>query len=101
MVTAHGVKRDELSKRNLLILFSALLVLLIAGIVNFGIKVLWIAIIAYVAAFSVELLFSKIRKKEMGLSVLITPLIFSLMMPVTMDLWIVFVGTAFGIFLEK
>ncbi len=101
MVVEKALMKDELSKKNLFILFGALIILLISGTVIFGLKVLLIAFVAYVAAWIVEFTFSRIRKKEMGLSVIITPLIFALMMPVTMDLWIVFVGSAFGVFFGK
>ena len=95
------MKKDELSNRNIFILLSALFVLLIYGTVVFGLKAIWIALVSYVAAVIVEWTFAKIRKKKMGLSFLITPLIFALMMPVTMDLWIVAVGSAFGVFFGK
>lgn len=101
MTEKIGLKKDELSNRNLLILLGALLVLLIYGTVVFGLKAIWIALVSYVAAIIVEWVFAKIRKKKMGLSFLITPLIFALMMPVTMDLWIVAVGSAFGVLFGK
>ncbi|MDD3068284.1 MAG: RnfABCDGE type electron transport complex subunit D [Acholeplasmataceae bacterium] len=101
MTEKFGLKKDELSNRNIIILLSALFVLLIYGTIVFGFKAIWIALVAYVAAVIVEFTFAKIRKKKMGLSFLITPLIFALMMPVTMDLWIVAVGSAFGVFFGK
>lgn len=101
MTEKIGLKKDELSNRNIFILLSALFVLLIYGTVVFGLKAIWIALVSYVAAVIVEWTFAKIRKKKMGLSFLITPLIFALMMPVTMDLWIVAVGSAFGVFFGK
>ncbi|MBN2268774.1 MAG: RnfABCDGE type electron transport complex subunit D [Acholeplasmataceae bacterium] len=101
MTEKIGLKKDELSNRNIIILLSALFVLLIYGTVVFGLKAIWIALVSYIAAVIVEWTFAKIRKKKMGLSFLITPLIFALMMPVTMDLWIVAVGSAFGVFFGK
>lgn len=101
MTEKIGLKKDELSNRNIFILLSALFVLLIYGTVIFGLKAIWIALVSYVAAVIVEWTFAKIRKKKMGLSFLITPMIFALMMPVTMDLWIVAVGSAFGVFFGK
>lgn len=92
---------DVLNKRNMLIFTSALLILLIASIVIFGLHSLWIALVAIVSSITVEFAFAEIRKKKLDFSLLITPLIFALTMPPTVPLWVVIIGASFGTFFAK
>lgn len=92
---------DVLSKRNLAIFASALLVLLIASTFIFGPYSLLIALVALIASGLVEIIFAKTRKKTLDLSILITPLIFALTMPPSVPLWIVAIGASFGTFFAK
>lgn len=92
---------DVLSKRNLLIFASALVILLCASIVIFGIHSLWIALVATLSSGLVEFLFAKTRKKNLDFSLIITPLIFTLTMPPTVPLWVVMIGASFGTFFAK
>lgn len=92
---------DVLSKRNLMIFASALVILLAASIVIFGFHSLWIALVAIVSSGLVEFLFAKFRKKKLDFSLMITPLIFALTMPPTVPLWVVMIGASFGTFFAK
>lgn len=83
------------------ILTASLAILLVLGAVYFGPNVLVLAFWAYVATLGVELTFSKIRKKPLGKSWLVTPLVFVLLLPPTVPVWLVIIGSAFGTFFGK
>ena len=92
---------DVLSKRNLGIYTGVLLILLVASSIIFGLYALLIALVAILGSASVEFVFAKVRKKALDYSLLITPLIFALIMPPTVPLWIVIIGSVFGTFFAK
>lgn len=92
---------DVLTQRNLLIYTGVLFVLLVSSSVIFGLYAFLIALIAILGSVSVEFMFAKIRKKPLDYSLLITPLIFTLMMPPTVPLWVVIIGSVFGTFFAK
>lgn len=92
---------DVLSKRNLGIYTGFLLILLVASSIIFGLYALLIALVAILGSTSVEFVFAKVRKKPLDYSLLITPLIFALIMPPTVPLWIVIIGSVFGTFFAK
>lgn len=92
---------DVLSKRNLGIYTGFLLILLVASSIIFGLYALLIALVAILGSASVEFVFAKVRKKPLDYSLLITPLIFALIMPPTVPLWIVIIGSVFGTFFAK
>lgn len=92
---------DVLTQRNLVIYTGVLFVLLVSSSVIFGLYAFLIALIAILGSVSVEFVFAKIRKKPLDYSLLITPLIFTLMMPPTVPLWVVIIGSVFGTFFAK
>lgn len=92
---------DVLSKRNLLIMTGALVVLLLSSTMIYGLYSLLIAGIAIVFSVAVEFLFAKTRKKKLDFSLLITPLVFALAMPPTVPLWVAAIGVSFGTFFAK
>lgn len=92
---------DVLTQRNLVIYTGVLFVLLVSSSVIFGLYAFLIALIAILGSVSVEFMFAKIRKKPLDYSLLITPLIFTLMMPPTVPLWVVIIGSVFGTFFAK
>lgn len=93
---------NEKTKLNNTLLFvSFLIILLTAGSYIFGVRVLYIAIISLVIAFLTEYLFFKASKKKMGYSWIITALLFTLLLPPTLPLWIAGVGIFFGTFFAK
>lgn len=92
---------DVLTQRNLLIYIGALVILLGASSIIFGFYAFWIALVAIVSSGAVEILFAKVRRKPLDFSILITPLIFALIMPPTVPLWVVIIGSVFGTFFAK
>ncbi|WP_069998520.1 RnfABCDGE type electron transport complex subunit D [Cellulosilyticum sp. I15G10I2] len=87
--------------RQMQIFAIALLPLVAAGMMHYGMHVLWMLITSYVAAFCVEFSFAKIRHLKVDAGAIVTPLIFTLVLPPTLPLWIVAVGSAFGVFFGK
>jgi RnfABCDGE-type electron transport complex D subunit len=89
------------TKRQMQIFTIALLPLVFAGIYNYGVYVLAMLVTAYIAALVVEFAFAKVRKIKLDASIIVTPLIFTLVLPPTLPLWIVAIGSAFGVFFGK
>lgn len=92
---------DMRTPRNLIILSIALGLLLIASAVIFGLYVLLVALVAIIIAGLVEFTFSKVRKLPFDNFWFITPLVFTLLLPPTVPLWIAGVGSLFGYFFGK
>jgi Na(+)-translocating NADH:ubiquinone oxidoreductase B subunit len=67
----------------------------------FGLRVLAVVIVSYVAGGAVEVLFAVVRKEEINEGFLVTGLIFPLILPPTVPLWMVAVGVAFGVLVGK
>ena len=92
---------DVLTRKNLLIFTGFLGILLISATYIFGWYVLAIAAVSYAVSVTIELIFAKIRKKKLDMSWMVTPLVFALLMPPTAPLWMVAIGSGFGIFFGK
>jgi len=58
-------------------------------------------IVSYVAGGAVEVAFAVIRKEEINEGFLVTGLLFPLILPPTLPLWMVGVGVVFGVFVGK
>ncbi|MBU1144104.1 MAG: RnfABCDGE type electron transport complex subunit D [Firmicutes bacterium] len=99
--TLTSVQKDALLKKNTYIFTGALAVLLIAAAFIFGYYVLAIAAVSYAVSFVVEILFSKLRKKEFDYGWMVTPLLIALLMPPAIPLWTVGIAAFFGVFFGK
>ncbi len=99
--TLTSVQKDALLKRNTYIFTGALAILLIAATIIFGWYVLAIAAVSYAVSFIVEILFSKLRKKELDYGWMVTPLLIALLMPPAIPLWTVGIAAFFGVFFGK
>lgn len=88
-------------KRYMSFVIIALVPATIAGVYFFGLRVLVIIAVSYAAGGFVEVAFSVIRKKPLYEGFLVTGLIFPLILPPTIPLWMVAVGAAFGVFFGK
>ncbi|TNF07930.1 MAG: electron transporter RnfD [Bacillota bacterium] len=89
------------AKKKVLILTAAAFVLVIAATVIFGLHVLLLALVSYVAAFIVEYLFAHFRKKPLDYAWMVTPVLFTLLLPPAFPLWMAVVGILFGVFFGK
>lgn len=99
--TQTNAYNTTLTSRNLTILSIALGVLLFAGAIIFSFYVLLVALVSIAVAALVELLFSSVRKLPFDYFWFITPLIFTLLLPPTVPLWIAGVGSLFAYFFGK
>lgn len=89
------------NKRNLFIFTGFLFALLIAAVFLYGAYVLAVAGVALISGGAVEFIFARVRKLDMDISWLISPLVLTLMMPPRVPLWVVAVATVFGVFFGK
>ena len=92
---------DSISREKLLLVAGALMILLLRATQIFGTSTLAMAIVATISVLAVEILFSRVRKYELGYSWLVTSLVFTLILPPATPLWMVAVGAAFGAFFGK
>ncbi len=79
----------------------ALIPATIAGVYFYGLRVLAIIATSYIFGGMTEVVFSVARKKPIHEGFLVTGLIFPLILPPTVPLWMVAVGVVFGVFFGK
>lgn len=96
----HITDRFNISRYMSLVVI-ALLPCTIAGIYFYGLRVIAIIAISYFAGGLTEVIFATARKKPLSEGFLVTGLIFALILPSTIPLWMVAVGSAFGVFFGK
>ena len=94
--------RDPLDvKRFMSMVIIALLPCLAASLYFFGLRVIAMIIVSYAAGGAVEVLFAVVRKEEINEGFLVTGLLFPLILPPTLPLWMLAVGVAFGVLVGK
>lgn len=94
--------RDPLDiKRYMSIVIIALLPSVAASLYFFGLRIIPVIVVSYMAGGMVEVAFAIIRKENINEGFLVTGLIFPLILPPTTPLWMVAVGCAFGVFVGK
>jgi Na(+)-translocating NADH:ubiquinone oxidoreductase B subunit len=94
--------RDPLDiKRLMSMVIVALLPCLAVSFYFFGLRLLAMIIISYMAGGIVEVVFAIVRKEEINEGFLVTGMLFPLILPPTVPLWMVGVGVAFGVFAGK
>jgi len=94
--------RDPLdSKRFMMMVIIALAPALLASIYFFGLRVLAMMAVSYIAGGTVEVAFAIIRKKDIHEGFFVTGFLFPLVVPPTTPLWIVAVGVVFGVLVGK
>ena len=94
--------RDPMDvKRYMSFVIIALVPSLLASVYFFGLRILLMFLVSYVAGGTAEVLFSIIRKDEVNEGFLVTGFIFPLILPPGVPLWIVAVGVIFGVVVGK
>ena len=94
--------RDPLDvKRYMAMVIIALAPATLAGLYFFGLRVLAMIVVSYAVGGVVEVLFAIVRKEEINEGFLVTGLIFPLILPPGLPLWMVGVGVAFGVVVGK
>ncbi len=67
----------------------------------FGWRMVAMLVVSYAAGGAVEVAFAMIRKEDINEGFLVTGMLFPLILPPTLPLWMVGVGVAFGVFIGK
>ena len=94
--------RDALDlKRYMTMVIIGLLPCVVAGVYFFGLRILAIIAVSYMAGGLVEVAFAVIRKEPIAEGFLVTGLIFPLILPPTVPLWMVAAGVIFGVIIGK
>ena len=94
--------RDGLDiKRYMSMVIIGLLPAVLAGLYFFGLRILPVIVVSYVAGGAVEVIFGLVRKESINEGFLVTGLIFPLVLPPGIPLWIVGVGMALGVLIGK
>jgi Na+-transporting NADH:ubiquinone oxidoreductase subunit B/electron transport complex protein RnfD len=94
--------RDPLDiKRLMSMVIIAVVPSLFAAFYFFGWRLVPMIIVSYAAGGVVEVAFAVIRKEEIAEGFLVTGMVFPLILPPTLPLWMVGVGVAFGVFVGK
>jgi len=88
-------------KRYMSFVILALLPATAASVYFYGWNAVKIIIVSYISGGLVEVLFALIRKKDIEEGFFVTGLIFPLVLPPTVPLWVVAVGMTFGVFFGK
>ena len=88
-------------KRFMSMVIIALLPSVLAGFYLFGWRIIPVIITSYVVGGLVEVLVACLRKEEINEGFLVTGLLFPLVLPPNVPLWVVAVGIAFGVFFGK
>jgi len=88
-------------KRMMSMVIIALLPATVAGVYFYGWRVAAMIVTSYVVGGATEVAFSMARRKPVHEGFLVTGLLFPLILPPTLPLWIVAVGVFFGVFFGK
>ncbi|PIP67935.1 MAG: RnfABCDGE type electron transport complex subunit D [Candidatus Omnitrophica bacterium CG22_combo_CG10-13_8_21_14_all_43_16] len=88
-------------KRLMSLVIIALLPVTIASIYFWGLRVLLVIMTSYIFGGLIEVCFAVFRKKEIHEGFLVTGLIFPLILPPGVPLWVVAVGVMFGVMFGK
>ena len=100
-VGAPHIKDNIEIKRYMSFVIIALLPTTVASVVFYGWHAVFMILASYVAGGIVEVAFAVIRKKHIEEGFLVTGLIFPLVLPPTVPIWVAVVGISFGIFFGK
>jgi Na(+)-translocating NADH:ubiquinone oxidoreductase B subunit len=94
--------RDPLDiKRLMSMVIIAILPCLAASFYFFGLRLVPMIVVSYMAGGAVEVIFAIVRKEKINEGYLVTGMIFPLILPPALPLWMVGVGVAFGVFVGK
>ena len=94
--------RDPLDiKRYMSMVIIALFPVLFASVYFFGLRVLVMIAVSYAAGGAAEVFFAIVRKDQIKEGFLVTGLLFPLVLPPGLPLWMVAVGVVFGVVVGK
>src|SRR3989339_1855730 len=88
-------------KRYMSLVIAALIPVVVAAVYLWGLRVLAVIAVSYIFGGLVETIFAIARKKEIHEGFLVTGLLFPLILPPNVPLWMVALGVMFGVVLGK
>lgn len=102
-VTAIGPHiRDAMDiKRLMILVVIALLPAVVSAVHNYGMKAFWMIFFSYVFGITTEWIFAIVKKDEIHEGIFVTCMIYPLILPPTIPLWMLIVGIVFGVFFGK
>lgn len=96
----HILDRIDI-KRYMTFVIIALIPSILAGIYFYGLRVLAVIAVSYTFGGLTEVAFAVFRRKPIHEGFLVTGMIFPLILPPTIPLWIAAIGIVFGVFFGK
>jgi Na(+)-translocating NADH:ubiquinone oxidoreductase B subunit len=94
--------RDPLDlKRFMSMVIISVVPCVLAAFYFFGLRFLAMIIVSYAAGLTVEALFSIVRKEDINEGFFVTGILWPLILPPTLPLWMVGLGVAFGVLIGK
>ena len=94
--------RDPLDlKRVMSMVIISVVPCVLAAFYFFGLRFLAMIIVSYAAGLTVEAIFAMIRKEGINEGFFVTGILFPLILPPNLPLWMVALGVAFGVFIGK
>jgi Na(+)-translocating NADH:ubiquinone oxidoreductase B subunit len=94
--------RDALDvKRVMTLVIVALLPCIALSVYYFGLRVIVMILVSYVSGGIVEVAFAMVRKESINEGFFVTGMLFPLVLPPALPLWMVAVGCAFGVIIGK
>jgi Na(+)-translocating NADH:ubiquinone oxidoreductase B subunit len=94
--------RDPLDiKRVMTMVIISAIPCVLAALYFFGLRFIAMIIVTYAAGLAVEVTFSIIRKESINEGFFVTGILFPLILPPNLPLWMVALGVAFGVFIAK
>ncbi len=92
----------RMNNTHMWVMTAFLTVLVVIGSVLYSYHVLLMAVVGLITSLVVEYVFTKVRKRSFSINgVFITPLVFVLLMPPLLPLYMVVVGVTFAVFFGK
>jgi len=94
--------RDPLDlKRLMSMVIISVVPAVLAAFYFFGLRFFLMIIVSYVAGLTVEAIFAMVRKEGINEGFFVTGILFPLILPPGVPLWMVGLGVAFGVFMGK
>ena len=100
-LTAPHVRGPLDVKRVMSMVIISLVPSILAATYFFGLRFFLMVIVTYAAGLSVEAIFAIVRKESINEGFFVTGFLFPLIMPPGVSLWMVALGTMFGVFIGK
>ncbi|MBN2592196.1 MAG: RnfABCDGE type electron transport complex subunit D [Sedimentisphaerales bacterium] len=94
--------RDPLDvKRVMSMVIISVIPCVLAAFYFFGLRFIAMIVVTYAAGLAVEATFSMVRKESINEGFFVTGILFPLILPPNLPLWMVALGVAFGVFIGK